>query len=69
MGRGRLLPYRVGEVGRGELCAPLCVCRPFWKSQYSLADHKEQVIDLLARVTTVSLETLRIVQAMRAAAR
>ncbi|WP_256359973.1 hypothetical protein [Thiomonas sp. X19] len=36
---------------------------------YRLKDHKGRVIDLLARVTTVSVETLRIVQAMRAAAR
>lgn len=36
---------------------------------YRLADHKEKVIDLLARVTTVSVETMQIVQAMQAAAR
>ena len=36
---------------------------------YRLADHKEKVIDLLARVTTVSVETMRIVDAMRAAGR
>jgi predicted helicase len=28
---------------------------------YRFADHKERVIDLLARVTTVSVETMRIV--------
>ena len=33
------------------------------------ADHKEKVIDLLARVTTVSVETMRIVDAMRDAPR
>ncbi len=33
---------------------------------YRFADHKEKVIDLLARVTTVSVETVRIVEAMRA---
>ena len=32
---------------------------------YRFADHKERVIDLLARVTTVSLETMRIVAALR----
>ena len=32
---------------------------------YRFADHKENVIDLLARVTTVSVETMRIVDAMR----
>ena len=32
---------------------------------YRFADHKEKVIDLLARVTTVSVETMRIVDAMR----
>ena len=36
---------------------------------YRFADYKEKVIDLLARVTTVSVETVRIVQAMRSAAR
>ncbi len=33
---------------------------------YRLADHKETVIDLLGRVTTVSVETVRIVTAMKA---
>jgi predicted helicase len=36
---------------------------------YRFADHKEKVIDLLARVTTVSVETVRIVAAMKAAGR
>ena len=36
---------------------------------YRLKDHKEEVIDLLARVTTVSVETMRIVDAMRGASR
>ena len=36
---------------------------------YRFADYKEKVIDLLMRVTTVSVETERITQAMRAAAR
>jgi predicted helicase len=36
---------------------------------YRFADHKEKVIDLLARVTTVSVETMRIVDAMRSAER
>ena len=36
---------------------------------YRFTDHKERVIDLLARVTTVSVETQRLVLAMRAAAR
>ena len=36
---------------------------------YRFADHKEKVIDLLARVTTVSVETMRIVDAMRDAPR
>jgi predicted helicase len=36
---------------------------------YRFADHKERVIDLLARVTTVSVETVRIVEAMRDAPR
>lgn len=34
---------------------------------YRFADYKERVIDLLARVTSVSVETMRIVDAMRAA--
>jgi predicted helicase len=36
---------------------------------YRFADYKEKVIDLLLRVTTVSLETERIVEAMRKASR
>lgn len=36
---------------------------------YRLKDHKEKVIDLLARVTTVSVETMHIVDAMRGALR
>ena len=36
---------------------------------YRFADHKEMVIDLLARVTTASVETMRIVDAMREAQR
>ena len=36
---------------------------------YRFKDHKEKVIDLLARVTTVSVETVRIVAAMKGAAR
>jgi predicted helicase len=36
---------------------------------YRFADHKEKVIDLLARVTRVSVETQAIVVAMRSAAR
>jgi predicted helicase len=33
---------------------------------YRFADHKEKVIDLLRRVTRVSVETMTIVEAMRA---
>ena len=33
---------------------------------YRLADYKEKVVDLLMRVTTVSVETQAIVEAMRA---
>ena len=36
---------------------------------YRFNDHKEKVIDLLARVTTVSVETVRIVAAMKGAVR
>lgn len=36
---------------------------------YRFADYKEKVIDLLMRVTTVSIETERITRAMKAAAR
>ena len=36
---------------------------------YRFADYKEKVIDLLMRVTTVSVETERIAQAMKTAAR
>ena len=31
---------------------------------YRFADHKEKVIDLLARVCTVSVDTMKIVRAM-----
>ncbi len=36
---------------------------------YGFADHKEKVIDLLMRVTTVSMETARIVAGMKGAPR
>ena len=36
---------------------------------YRLADHKERVIDLLARVVTVSVQTVAITEAMRAVPR
>jgi len=32
---------------------------------YRFADYKDKVIDLLMRVTTVSVETVRIVEAMK----
>ena len=38
-------------------------------NSYRFADHKERVADLLARVTRVSVETVAIVEAMRAASR
>jgi predicted helicase len=34
---------------------------------YRFADYKEKVIDLLMRVTTVSVETVKVVEAMKAA--
>ena len=33
---------------------------------YRFVDHMEKVVDLLMRVTTVSMKTVRIVAAMRA---
>ena len=36
---------------------------------YRFADYKEKVIDLLARVTTVSVETMKLVDAMKTAVR
>jgi predicted helicase len=36
---------------------------------YRFADYKEKVIDLLMRVTTVSVETVKVVEAMKAASR
>ncbi len=36
---------------------------------YRFADHKEKVIDLLKRVTRVSVETMKIVDAMGSAGR
>ena len=34
---------------------------------YRFADHKEKVVDLLMRVTRVSVETMKIIEAMRGA--
>jgi predicted helicase len=34
-------------------------------STYRFADHKEKVIDLLMRVTRVSVETIEIVESMK----
>ena len=39
------------------------------KRGYRFADYKEKVVDLLMRVTTVSVETQRITDAMKSAAR
>jgi len=36
---------------------------------YRFADYKDKVIDLLLRVTTVSVETVRLVEAMQRASR
>ena len=36
---------------------------------YRFADHKERVIDLIRRVTRVSVDTMRIAAEMKAAAR
>ena len=36
---------------------------------YRFGDYKEKVVDLLMRVTTVSVETMHIVRAMELAAR
>jgi predicted helicase len=36
---------------------------------YRFADHKEKVVDLIARVTRVSVDTMEIVAAMTAAKR
>jgi predicted helicase len=36
---------------------------------YRFADHKEKVVDLLTRVTTVSVQTVRVTEAMKTAAR
>ena len=36
---------------------------------YRFADHKEKVIDLLQRLTTVSVQTVRITEAMKGVAR
>lgn len=36
---------------------------------YRFADYKDKVIDLLARVTTVSVETMKVVDAMKALSR
>jgi predicted helicase len=36
---------------------------------YQFADYKEEIIELLARLTTISIETLRVARAMEKAAR
>ena len=36
---------------------------------YRFANHKERVIDLLARMTRVSVETVRIVEALKSGPR
>jgi predicted helicase len=36
---------------------------------YRFADHKEEAVDLLMRVTRVSVETMKIVEAMKGAKR
>lgn len=36
---------------------------------YRFADHKEKVIDLLQRVTTVSVQTVQITEAMKGVTR
>jgi predicted helicase len=36
---------------------------------HRFADHKEKVVDLLMHVTTVSVETVRITEAMKGVAR
>jgi hypothetical protein len=47
-----------------------CWPRRVWElNTYRFADYKEKVADLLARVTRVSIETVRIARAMREAAR
>ncbi len=38
-------------------------------NSYRFADYKEKVVDLLQRVTRVSVETMAIVEAMRATPR
>jgi predicted helicase len=38
-------------------------------SQHRSADHKEKVVNLLQRVTNVSVETVKITEAMKAVAR
>ena len=57
------------EVKRGEV--HLGAIPPFREKfdTYRFADHKEKVIDLLMRVTRVSVETQEIVGQMRDQAR
>lgn len=47
--------------------APRSAGRPGPDNSRRFADYKERVINLLMRVTTVSLKTVEIVQAMRTA--
>ena len=43
------------------------ICEKF--DTYRFADHKEKVIDLLMRVTTVRVKTVRVTEAMKGVAR
>jgi predicted helicase len=38
-------------------------------NSHRFADYKEKVIDLISRVATVSIETVKIVEAMRSTSR
>ncbi len=48
------------------LCTRFKVLPIYPLDNQELADHKEKVIDLLARVTRVSVETMEITEAMKA---
>ncbi len=57
----------MGRLFRRSFTIPTCAARPFREkfNTYRFADHKEKVIDLLMRVTRVSVETVAIVEEMR----
>ncbi|WP_225893948.1 type ISP restriction/modification enzyme [Atlanticothrix silvestris] len=72
------IPKIAWEYRLGNLCALLWILDQYKEKKpkdptiaekfntYRFADYKEQIIDLLPRVCTVSVETMQIIQQMQA---